>query len=839
MTYAIEASKPRSEKVTLATVECVDQAKVFTLDSGSQYYKDVNYYVVGVKQGTTTLAAGTLALAAGQYYFNPLTKRLYIRMTDSSNPNTKQVSITYRLFFGTGEFNLPFNLASGEEVPFDGRIQSIGGLKQSLDDEQVGTVVESSSSISLINQDGFFDDIYDTLIWENQAIEFYSWFPNIPIAQSRKIFSGVIEEKSFTSSVVNFKLKDFTFRLRDKLNLSLFTTSDGDLSDSDLNTYKTRIYGKVKHLKTIGIDKNLDNVSSAITVTTSIGSNILTFSSSILATIFPGDEIFFTLNNTEYKFGVDLITSSTTATTASNIEINLTAQAFFIRPKTPSRNKNRDWHIAGHKLRAPSTTITNVFSGNRFEVASTLDLFAGDLIDVNGDNVLIRRITNNIITTETNVTPTPSVSDTVSREAVNDVFFGNKRLIIDRDWSLTNTTEAILNIDPLAEFNITPERSLVGTNLTFTNGTRNITSSSGTLDLRTILKPRDWVRSSSITHTTWYEISQVNEFSIDIVTTFGGTTGATTALYKNVEYINDDSLITVSTYGMEYLGAWIKTPAQSVKHMLLVDSGFTAIDTASFTKADAMCDYIVSISFGGDLPEIRESINKINKSVFGSLYTNSNFQLSYSILNSTKPESLAAIKDDDILSFDVTSKNSIISAIRVNYRPFIDINTGEETFEVYQESNSFVNRLIGISRDREETIYLFEDDKAKIIAQRIMFFNSLSTSRVRVKAKANMFLTNLNDKVYLNLDRLYKRYGGRDKLKIGIVSSTSKDGFSSEIEFNDLSNIFNRVNCIAPNTAQVYASATRDEIAKNAFILNNNTETPDGTNNEFGCNLIG
>jgi hypothetical protein len=837
-TFSTYSQKTASEKVVLATCEAVGQYKVFTLDSGSQYYKDVNYWVVGVKQGSTSLTSGSLSLAAGEFYFNPITKRLYIRCTDSSNPNTKEISVTYRFFFGTGEYKLPFNLTAGStEVPWDGRISAIGGLKQSLDDENIGVVTESSSSVNLINSDGYFDNIFDTLIWENQAVQFYSWFPKTPISEARRIFSGVIEEKSFTDSQISFKLKDFTFRLRDKLNLNLFTESDGELDDSDLNTYKPRVYGKIKQFKCIGIDKSLDRTSSALTITGEIDTTTVTFSGSILSTIFPGDELVLSIGGDEIKIGIDSITNSTTATTGSALEISFAAESFTITHERPSRNKNRNWFIADHKLREPSTTVTAVTSSNRFNVASTQDIFPDDIIDVNGDKVSVRRISGTQIVTKTGISPAPSIADPVSRPPIFEVFYGTSRLIIDRDWTYTNTTEAILNIDPLAEFNIAPERVLAGTNLTFTNGSRSVTSS-GTVDLRTILKPRDWVRSSSISHTTYYEISQVNEFSMDIVSSFGGTTGAVSAYYKSPDYIDDDSLITVSAYGMESSNNWIKTPAQTVKHILTFDAAFSSIDTDSFDKADAQCDYIVSISFGGSLPDIRNSIDLINKSCFGSLYTNSDFELSYSILNSTKPSSLVALKDDDIISFSVTSKNSIISSIKVNYRPFTDLSTGDSTFEIYEEQNEFVNRLIGIQRAREQTIYLYEADKAKIIAQRIMFFNSFSTSRVKVNGKANFFLTNLNDKIYLDLDRLYKRYGGNDRMKIGVVSSTSKDGFSAEVEFNDLANVFNRVPAIAENTALVYP-ANRDEVAKYGYVLNNTTCTPDGTDAEFGNNLIG
>jgi hypothetical protein len=841
VTYASESQQTSSEKVIFATIEGVKEYKIFTLHAGSVYYKDVNNFCTGVNQGTTSLTqVFSVSLNAGEFYFDPLINRVYLRTTDSSNPNTKEIAFKLRFFFSNAPYNKPFDLNTGVDVHWDARIESIGGLKQSLDDENVGTVIETKSSLSLINTDGYFDEIFDTHIWENQAVEFYSWFTSIPITQATKIFSGFIDEKSFDDSKIGFSVNDFTFRLRDTMNLDTFKVADGTLSDSDLYTYKKRIYGKAKQVKTIGLDKVLDGFASAITVSGTAGLDILTFSASILSTIFTGDEITLSLNGENVKIGIDSITSPTTATTGSSLSSSFANASFTISPAIPSRNKNRNWHIAGHKLRRPSTTITSVLGNTEFEVASVEGLYAGDLVDVNGDNVLIQRISNNKITTSTAITPTPVVSDTLFREPVYEVLYNGKTLIIDRDWSLTNTTEAILNINNLAEFNIAQDRTLFGTNLSFTNGSRSVTSSSATFDLRTLLKPRDWIKSNDITHTIYYEVSQVNEFSIDLVIAYAGSNTTGSSVYRSPEYISDESLITVSTYGLESASAWVKTPSDVVKHILNYDAGFASVNNATFNKAKDSCDYIVSLVIGPDLPKIRDVINLVNESVFGSLYTNTSYELCYSILNSEKPETLTAIKDEDIIDFSMSTKNKIISGVTVKYRPFVDAFTGEDTFEIYEEQNAFVNRVIGIVKEEEKTLYLFEDDKAKIIAQRYMFFNSLSISRMKVKAKAGFFLTNLNDKIYLQLDRLYKRYGGADRMKIGIVSARSINGLDSEVEFNDLGNVFNRVPAIAPNTALDYSSASRSDIIKYGYILDNTTSTPDNLSEvDLGLNLIG
>jgi hypothetical protein len=183
---------------------------------------------------------------------------------------------------------------------------------------------------------------------------------------------------------------------------------------------------------------------------------------------------------------------------------------------------------------------------------------------------------------------------------------------------------------------------------------------------------------------------------------------------------------------MEVPGQWIKTPSDAVRHIIINDSGFTSINEASFTQAKADCNYIVSLVTpedpGGKPEKIRDVITKINESVFGSLYGSSSTNISYSILNSTKPATPTIINDDDILSFDASSSGNFYNNITVNYRPFTDHSTGERTTEVFEYNSGFSDKYIGVNNTLEKNVYLYEDDKAIIIAQRLAFFNQLSNS---------------------------------------------------------------------------------------------------------------
>lgn len=146
--------------------------------------------------------------------------------------------------------------------------------------------------------------------------------------------------------------------------------------------------------------------------------------------------------------------------------------------------------------------------------------------------------------------------------------------------------------------------------------------------------------------------------------------------------------------------------------------------------------------------------------------------------------------------------------------------------------------MIGIKSVHERTLYIYEDDKALIIAQRLALFNSLSTSTVKLKAKLNLSRVVVNDKLYLELNRLYSRFGGLDQRKLGTVTSVKLDGLNSEIGLTDLGNIYNRVPSIAPDSTLEYLSANGDDKLRWAFILDNDTLTPNPDSEEGLGNFI-
>ena len=832
MSYSSEALKTRSEKITLVTIDSVEQVKLFT-SNGADWDRVTNYFVVGVKENGTPIATWT---------YTPSTKTL--KIVGGADPKTRKISLTYRHFFSNAAVILPYDLATGADVEWEPRILSIGSIGQQLDNENTGIVLESSSNVALANRDGFFDSFFDTHIWENQAVKFYSWFPNIPISERRQLFEGVIETKNFSETQVTFNIKDFVFKLKNRLNLELFSESDGDILPSILETPKRRIYGQADYVKCVSLDATLNGFSAGQIQGDSGSSTITTASADFLDGFTPGDEIIVTINNAEYKLTIDSIESNTSLTISEPLEITIPPLTECrLRPKLSHKTRNRNWHIAGHKLRSITRTLATVISPNKFTLADTSELNNGDYVSVDGEFTTIRRISGDIVVLNTNISPTPSPGATFFKMPVSRAFLGTKELTYIRDYvEVNNTGGCKIELDPLAEFNIADQRTL-NISFGFINGEREI-STSDIVDLKTILRPNDYIRSSSTSRTTWYQILDVKEQTVILRTplSFSGGPFTETAFYKNVDVIDENSLVTVHCLGMEKSSAWIKTPSDAVRDMILNDAGFPSINETSFSKAKTDCDYILSMvipdSIGGDVPNIRDTITKINNSVFGSLYGDSTNSISFSILNSRKPESITALKDDDILSFSIETTQKIVNNVIVNYRPYVDVLSEEDVFLKYSFASSFVDDLIGIESVTERTLYLYETSRAEIMAQRIALYNSMTNSSAKIKAKMNLSEVVVNDKIYLNLDRLYSRYGGLDKRKLGSVTGTKKDGYGTEITITDLGNIYNRVPSIAPDSTLDYSTATNDDKIKWGYILDDDTLTPDPANEEGLGNFI-
>lgn len=845
-TYSDYANKTRSSKLLICHVEPLQRVSVFSNVSGTIYKKSVNHVVIDVIEDGVSLAeASSTSVATGEWFYDHLTSELYLNTSDDLDPKAHVVVLKYRLFYSNRPIDLPHDLSSGFEVNYDGRLQSNSPIKKELDDEQIGVMLETATNLSFFNGDAYFDDIYDVLIFENQSVRLYSWNETIPLSEIKKLFDGYIQNKSFTPNDVKFSCKDFAYKLREPVAYTNFSSSDGDIPEKYLNTPKRRLFGQFKQLQCVPIDAILDGYDLTGSITGSFESTSITgYGTSFLSELSPEDELLIITEFETLRFSVDSISSDTSLTLSSALDRSISnLSTVKVKSNRPYRGKNRNWHIAGHKLRAPSTTITSVLEANRFSVASTNDLFAGDLVNVSGEDAFIKRISGSQVTLSANLQAgEPSIGDTLTKNPLSKAFVDGFEIFINRDWSITNTTtDAKLILDPLTEFNIAPAINIPNS-FTFTSSSREVSVTG--LDLRNEIQPRDWIRSDDITHATWYEILSVSENTLLLRVAYAGSTITTNAQKKNVALIDENSIVTVNCIGQERSSAWIRTAADAVKDMIQNDALLSNINTASFTQSNDDMPFIISYALperiGGKMKTIREAISDINKSVFGSLVTDSDFNLRYQVLSPEKPSDMSVLKDDDIIGdISIKSKNEIVRKVNAKYGFFSDKFSGDSAFSLYEFENDFVDDLIGSKAELDVDLYLFNQADATIIAQRYAFYNSLSQSTITIKTNLSMALKALNDKLWMQFDRMYKRLGNQDRKKLGIINSISNDGSSVSIVLSDLSNAFNRAANISDDLANDFTSASENEKIIYSYIVDSDTLTADVTSDkEIYQNLI-
>lgn len=839
--YSEFISKPVSNKSTLSWVEPTQRLVFFDVFSGSIYSRSVDYYVVAVSsEGTALTEASSTSLSSGEWYFDPSDFTLYVRQSDDGDPDGK-ITVTYRFFFSDYPSYLSHNLNSGTEVYYEPLIRRVSPLSQELDDEAIGIPLEGRGTISLVNTDGYFDPIFDTLFWENASITIFSNSTELDNeSEIQKVFEGVVTEKSFSEKEVRFKASDFVERLKEELPLPIFSSSDGTLDDSLIGKPKRRIYGKADGLKLVPIDVVNEGYALTGTISGTAGSTNITGSGTAFTTeLQQGDQLIFGDN----EYTVERVSSSALIVVSDEISSTFTAQSAIVNPARPYRNKNRNWHVSGDKLSEPSPTITNYRERTRFDVSDTSGISAGDFILLNGDYREVRRVSGDTIILNTNLSADAQDGDTVQRTPITNVYYLGKKLVPDRDWSYTNTTECTITFTNTMEFNIAPIRNLGS--VTFTASSRTVTSTA--FDVEANIEAGDWVRSDDLSHTTWYRVTHVvDEDTFQINTVYGGSTDTTTTTYiKKPVYLDSRSVVTADVFGKEDSnGNWLYSASDAVKDIIVSDLGITNIDTASFNTAKEQAFYTLSLTIpgspGGRSPRINSVIQQINQSVFGSVVSLNDFSVAFRVVDPERDDSITEIKEDDVYSYSTKSTIDLVSKAIGNYRHF-DASRfeGEPGSKAYEFDNNSVVENIGIVREKTVDIYLYDDDWARIITQRYALLWSLARSRVSVKTNLLFALNSLGDKLKLSFDRVYKRFGDSQRSKIGLITKIMKSGNATEIQLEDLGNMFNRVPTLAGSSANDYTDGTDSEKILIGWITDNTTLLPGSNESDIGANIIG
>lgn len=155
------------------------QIKTWTNVSGFEWKStfDLSRFITVKGNGTAlTLASASTPLSAGEYFYDPdIDNQIFLRMPDSSDPNSQVIVVEYELFLATTDSYLGRDPTDSttETVHFEGFIGTSPSIKQSMTDSLVGYLPTDTSRIQFLNGERFFEQHFDEVSYKKAEITIY------------------------------------------------------------------------------------------------------------------------------------------------------------------------------------------------------------------------------------------------------------------------------------------------------------------------------------------------------------------------------------------------------------------------------------------------------------------------------------------------------------------------------------------------------------------------------------------------------------------------------------------------------------------------------------------
>lgn len=816
-TFAEFKDREASEKVILAAFEARERVMGWSLLSGAVYQRtnvSSDRITLVEEDGSAYTEGSSTALSAGEWYHDRSANILYVRTTDDSNPNSKYIVKTENLYFSSIGVTAPYDHGtwSGYNVFWRDGLINTSGFKVEVDNEnQLGEAIEGRGTITFGNEQDYWKSVFDKKSFFNSAITIYSWSPEIDFDEAQILFIGQIQDKDYSERQVRFTLRDRLNELRASVQLDRISDVAGvKASPKTLNQFQRRVYGEVKGHVPTSIDEVSSDTGYALSGTVSISSGTTTITgvgTSFLNDLSPDDELI--INGGDSRVSIESIESDTSATLSEEPDTTVGGASFAVDPSLPKFYTNREFVIAGHALREPTTTITVVKNTAEITVDDSTDFEADAEILVGSERSRVRRVVGNKIRLDINLATLPTVGTTVKRLTVTNVRLGTRQLELTRDYTYDASTGR-MSLEEDAEFNVAPTRVLAAGTVSFSSGSRTVTGS-GT-EFTSVLNPNSWIRARN--QSTWYRVLQVNsDTELELRVASGETESNDVGLFKTPDVFSDEVPLSVDTLGLVSSGVWLNTVPEIVEH-LLEEAGLSSdIDTASFDTAKDLVyqrvGYVIP-QRASDTRSItyKSAIADLNKSVFGTLIQNDAFLFEYRVIRPNRSATSATrYFDADVLNWAVKSQlDKIAKTINVTYVPrefdwrSRGDSTGLTTYE--NETAKFVSKA---TRTVDYETFLVNENDAVTLAQRLGFLFSVAYTTISATTKLQAASLKVSSIVNFEHEKLFD-----PQRKVGAIKSISKDGFGVRLEIEDLASAFAACGTIT----EADANAWDDESAR-------------------------
>jgi len=234
--------------------------EVSSSDGSTGYYENQNtrdYRDVGTVRADDVLYEKTSSLSElratnESFYYNQDTTELFFHFDQFNWPTTQIINVG--VLEGFTAFNSGDSSLIYDGKLYDPRIKSIGTLMKEKDPLFFGKLSFSSTTVTLINEDGKFDDFKDLNLFR-QGARIKLGFEGDDYSEFNQIFEGFIEGYSYSQNDLQLTLQDVRKRFTRTIptNYTLNTVYPY-IKDSDLNKVKPIAYGQVRNSKVICVN---------------------------------------------------------------------------------------------------------------------------------------------------------------------------------------------------------------------------------------------------------------------------------------------------------------------------------------------------------------------------------------------------------------------------------------------------------------------------------------------------------------------------------------------------------------------------------------------------------
>ncbi|MEN6560858.1 MAG: hypothetical protein ABFD52_08805 [Acidobacteriota bacterium] len=225
-TYEDLVASPACQRDLLLRITPKEQLRGWTKTSGLVYTYEIDWNdlplmgsygatyraLTAVEHNGTALTLKTSSAAvdgaAGSYYYDATSKKLYVRCTDDLAADRESVYIVafFRLHFASG---LGKN-AKGkifDNIYYEPLLNAsaLGAIESEESDFLTGGGLACGDlALEILNSKRFFDYIWTTWSWKNAAVEILHGGEDLPLTEYATIYSGYVKDEKWAASAVRF-----------------------------------------------------------------------------------------------------------------------------------------------------------------------------------------------------------------------------------------------------------------------------------------------------------------------------------------------------------------------------------------------------------------------------------------------------------------------------------------------------------------------------------------------------------------------------------------------------------------------------------------------------------